>query len=419
MATLLDSLTSLVAPATGQIADRLNESEVTVASGLPSVFASVLGGLVTKANNPTTFRPIFDLITSRPPGTDLPVDAQSVVGAFVAGGAAAATGTKFLNMAFAGHTNAVANLLTRTAGFQNEASGAALLSLAGPLVLGALGKRVRDDGLDSSGLANLLTRERDNIFDTMPAGVSSLISSVGEGVPQLETPVWNRATTSTRQYADTGAGDRRPWVWPIVGLATLGLVWFALSHRNGQPPHAATVVDTATNRSGSVVGTAGGEVSSGLGTLGSFAKRALPNGVELDIPANGIESNLIMFIEDPSRTVDKTTWFEFDRLNFATSSAKLLPGSQEQIGNMVAILKAYPAVKVKIGGYTDNVGDPVANLQLSQERANAVKQAIVHDGVGANRIVAEGYGEQHPVADNSTEGGRAQNRRIALRVTAK
>jgi outer membrane protein OmpA-like peptidoglycan-associated protein len=86
---------------------------------------------------------------------------------------------------------------------------------------------------------------------------------------------------------------------------------------------------------------------------------------------------------------------------------------------MVAILKAYPAVKVKIGGYTDNVGAPAANLRLSQERADAVKQAIVHDGVGANRIVAEGYGEQHPVADNTTEGGRAQNRRIALRVTAK
>jgi outer membrane protein OmpA-like peptidoglycan-associated protein len=286
-------------------------------------------------------------------------------------------------------------------------------------VLGALGKRVRDDGLDSSGLANLLTHERDDIFDAMPAGVSSLISSAGQGVPQLETPVWNRSATTARQYADTNAADRRPWVWPIVGLATLGLVWFALSHRNIRAPHGAAVVDTAMSRGGAVVGTAGGEVSSGLGSLGAFTKRALPNGVELDIPANGIESQLITFIEEPSRTVDKNTWFEFDRLNFATGSAKLLPGSQEQIGNMVAILKAYPAVKVKIGGYTDNVGAPAANLRLSQERADAVKQAIIHDGVGANRIVAEGYGEQHPVADNTTEGGRAQNRRIALRVTAK
>ncbi|HEV8234533.1 MAG TPA: OmpA family protein [Gemmatimonadaceae bacterium] len=419
MATLLESLKSLVAPATAQIADRLGEPAAVVSSGLPSVFASVLGGLVSKANNQTAFRPIFDLITSRPPGTELPVDAQSVLGAFVAGGAAAATGTKFLNMAFAGHTNAVANLLTRTLGFQKETSGATLLSLAGPLVLGALGKRVRDDGLDSSGLGNLLTRERDDIFDAMPAGVSSLISSAGQGVPQLETPVWNRAATTARQYADTSAADRRPWVWPIVGLATLGLVWFALSHRNIRAPHGAAVVDTTISRGGGVVGSAGGEVSSGLGSLGAFTKRALPNGVELDIPANGIESELITFIEEPSRTVDKNTWFEFDRLNFATGSAKLLPGSQEQIGNMVAILKAYPAVKVKIGGYTDNVGAPAANLRLSQERADAVKQAIVHDGVGANRIVAEGYGEQHPVADNTTEGGRAQNRRIALRVTAK
>jgi OOP family OmpA-OmpF porin len=417
MATLLESLKSLVGPATGQIADRLGESEDAVSSGLPSVFASVLGGLVTKVNNPTAFRPIFDLITSRPPGVDLPADAQSVLGAFVAGGSVAATGTKFLNMVFGGQTNAVASLLTRTLGFGNQSSGAALLSLAGPLVFGALGKRVRDDGLDSSGLADLLSRERDNIFDAMPAGVSSLVSSTAP--PQFETPEWNRTATTARQYADTSSADRRRWVWPIVGLATLGLVWLALSHRSARPPHGAAVVDTTISRGGAVVGTAGGEVSSDLGGLGSFTKRALPNGVELDIPANGIESKLITFIEEPSRPVDRNTWFEFDRLNFATGSAKFLPGSQEQIGNMVAILKAYPSVKVKIGGYTDNVGDPAGNLRLSRQRADAVKQSIIHDGVAASRVVAEGYGEQHPVADNSTEGGRAQNRRIALRVTAK
>ena len=417
MATLLESLKSLVAPATGQIADRLGESEDTVSSGVPTVIASVLGGLVTKASNPSAFRPIFDLITSRPPGADLPADAQSVLGAFVAGGSVAATGTKFLNMVFGGQTNAVASLLARTIGLRNQSSGAALLSLAGPLVLGALGKRVRDDGLDSSGLADLLTRERDNIFDAMPAGVSSLISSTA--TPQIESPEWNRAATTARQYADVNAADRRRWVWPIVGLATLGLVWLALSHRNARPPQGAAVVDTTIGRGGGAVGTAGGEVSSGIGSLGSFTKRALPNGVELDIPANGIESQLIMFIEDPSRSVDKNTWFEFDRLNFATGSAKILPASQEQLSNIVAVMKAYPAVKVKIGGYTDNVGDPAANLRLSQQRANAVRQAIVHDGVAPNRIGAEGYGEQHPVADNSTEEGRAQNRRIALRVTAK
>jgi outer membrane protein OmpA-like peptidoglycan-associated protein len=83
------------------------------------------------------------------------------------------------------------------------------------------------------------------------------------------------------------------------------------------------------------------------------------------------------------------------------------------------ILKAYPNVHVRIGGYTDNQGDGAANLKLSQDRADDVMQQIVVLGVDPTRMDAKGYGEDHPVADNSTEAGRAQNRRISLRVTQK
>lgn len=74
---------------------------------------------------------------------------------------------------------------------------------------------------------------------------------------------------------------------------------------------------------------------------------------------------------------------------------------------------------VKIGGYTDNTGDPTTNKSLSEARAKNVMDALVSKGVDASRLDTEGYGDQHPVADNSTEEGRAQNRRIALRVTQK
>ena len=65
------------------------------------------------------------------------------------------------------------------------------------------------------------------------------------------------------------------------------------------------------------------------------------------------------------------------------------------------------------------MGDPAANVRLSQSRADAVKADLVRRGVADGRLEAEGYGEQHPVADNATESGRAQNRRIAMRVTKK
>jgi len=93
--------------------------------------------------------------------------------------------------------------------------------------------------------------------------------------------------------------------------------------------------------------------------------------------------------------------------------------SGEQINNIAEIMKGYPKVKIKLGGYTDNTGNEAKNMTLSQNRADAVKAALVDKGIAADRIVTEGYGIQHPVASNDTPEGRAQNRRIALRVDTK
>lgn len=152
----------------------------------------------------------------------------------------------------------------------------------------------------------------------------------------------------------------------------------------------------------------------------SVFKKTLTSGVELlGALSNGIESKLISFIEDKNKQVDKTTWFSFDRLLFETGKSTLKAESQEQLKNMSEILKAYPAVELKIGGYTDNVGDAKKNLALSDERAKSVLAELVKLGVAESRLKAEGYGDQHPVADNATEEGKAQNRRIDVRVTKK
>lgn len=113
------------------------------------------------------------------------------------------------------------------------------------------------------------------------------------------------------------------------------------------------------------------------------------------------------------------SWRAADDRRGVLTSATLKPESQEQLRNIAEILKAYPRVNVRIGGYTDNVGDSQANLRLSQDRADNVMKELAALGVASERMTAEGYGDQHPVGDNSTERGRAMNRRIALRVTEK
>lgn len=160
------------------------------------------------------------------------------------------------------------------------------------------------------------------------------------------------------------------------------------------------------------------KVSTPNANLGEFGVQKLVSGVELNIPENGIESKLLAFIKSDS-PVDKTTWFDFDRLLFETGNATLKAESQEQLKNVVEILKAYPAVNLKLGGYTDNTGTAAGNLKLSQDRANSVRVELEKMGIASDRLEAEGYGQEHPVASNDSEEGRAQNRRISVRVTKK
>ena len=206
-------------------------------------------------------------------------------------------------------------------------------------------------------------------------------------------------------------------VFPLfVAIAVGAVAFLGLRDCNCDVPntaHAATHSEAAETPATSPFGAAMME------KLGKFSSRKLASGVELNIPENGIENKLVMFIEDKDKPVDKATWFDFDRLLFETGKSALQPASEEQLKNIGEIMKAYPQVEIKLGGYTDNKGDAVINKALSQKRAESVMQELVAKGIDAKRIVAEGFGQEFPVASNDTEEGRQQNRRVSARVTKK
>ena len=104
-------------------------------------------------------------------------------------------------------------------------------------------------------------------------------------------------------------------------------------------------------------------------------------------------------------------------INFPTNSAEIPAAGKTMLQHASAAFKQLPSgTVVEIAGYTDNTGDPAANVQLSQQRADAVRAALVSSGVDPSMLVAKGYGSANPAASNDTAEGKFRNRRIEYRV---
>ncbi len=106
---------------------------------------------------------------------------------------------------------------------------------------------------------------------------------------------------------------------------------------------------------------------------------------------------------------------EQSTIQFAVGSAAVRPASDGVLDRIAREALACPGV-LRIEGYTDNVGDEASNLELSRKRAEAVLGALLRRGVPGERLMAEGFGADKPVANNNDGMGRARNRRIEIRV---
>ena len=101
-------------------------------------------------------------------------------------------------------------------------------------------------------------------------------------------------------------------------------------------------------------------------------------------------------------------------IHFDTAKATITPDSEQTLTEIVKLLSDSQDLKLRVEGYTDNVGQPAANQALSERRAQAVVAWLTAHGVTATRLAAKGIGQANPVADNATEDGRAKNRRVEL-----
>lgn len=371
----------------GEIASRFSQPKEAVSQGLESSTACLLSGLANKAGDSTWMSQLFKLVSNAPSNVNVSDLTSAVADPARASSATSSlldSGKNFLSLAFGGNQSSIFDAVGKSTGLRSGVVSS-LMSMAAPLMMSALGRLVRDDRMNPGGLGRLLVNEAVGVRDHLPAGVSTLLNA-----PPVPT-----VTPSTRPVAlgtvQEETRSSRVWLWLIPALLFVPLLFYWASRAR----HSA------------------------VPSVQGFVVRMLPGNVSLNIPPNGIEARLLAFIQNPTKAIEPPTWFDFDRLVFDTDSATLRSESQEQLRNVAAILNAYPNVHIKIGGYTDNSGDAQHNQTLSQDRANGVKDQLVALGISPDRLEARGYGEQFPVADNSTEEGRAKNRRVSVRVTQK
>jgi OmpA-OmpF porin, OOP family len=412
-----DQLTSA---AMGKISEFLGESSQNTQSAIGAAMPTILGGLMEKASTTEGAGSLLGMLNKDGHDGSLLGGLGDMLGSSDGISGLLSGGSGIISSIFGDKVGGIVELIANVSGIK-KSSSSSLLSMAAPILMGVLGKQVTSQGLGISGLANLLMGQKDAVKAALPAGAGSLLNIAGLG--DFLGGAKSSSNSSVSNDEETTGGGFNFWPWLIAAALALG-AWYFLKSCKGNDATAVTdslavQTEIAGDSLSSMASAVGDSAASTIAAVGDMFSKKLSSGFEIKGASTGIENSLISFIEDGSKAVDKTTWFNFDNMLFDTGKSTIKPESQVQITNLVEILKAFPNVSLKIGGYTDNVGDAKSNLKLSADRAAAVVAALKAAGIDGKRLESEGYGQEHPVASNDTEEGRTQNRRIAARVTAK
>lgn len=434
---VIDLIKGQLGPAlVSQAASQFGESESGISKAIGGLLPAVVGGLANNADNPG----VVDAITK--------ASSSGILGNLLGGSSNNPIITSLLSSLFGDKISGLVNSIASFSGISNNSAGS-LLNLVTGATVGTVGKYAADNNLGASGISSLLNDQKGIISSLLPAGlslasfglgaenwfgqaketVSSVTSTakdnIAEGVATARENVSEGAREIREQFENNnnnqGGGSIWKWLLPLLLLIAAGyFLW-----KQCEKKQTTTTMTSTSDSTGTSSDTAA-TTSTPTATAAPAAKTDENidlNGVMLKGYKGGMEDQMISFLKtdgyknaaDDSALKDK--WYDFDHVNFKMgSSTELEAGSQGQLDNLVAILKAFPDAKIKIGGYTDKTGNEASNVKLSQARADFIKAALAKAGVGAQVLGAEGYGSKFAKVDaKASDAERAADRKMSVR----
>jgi outer membrane protein OmpA-like peptidoglycan-associated protein len=265
------------------------------------------------------------------------------------------------------------------------------------------------------------------------ATAAVVTATVAATTAAASTPTRETTTATAAAYTDTtvaatgGSMGWLKWFVPILLLGAAFLLWRSCNNKETAVANDDIKKDTTTTTNvvapiaqKVTLDTITGVVNYDLGAAGDLD---LGGGVKLTgIAKDGFENTLVNFIKTGKiDTVDKkANWFNLHDVQFISGkTAYATPKALQQIKNVAAILKAYPNVVLKLGGYTDVSGDATKNKALSDSRAKQVMKDLIANGAAATQIKeALGYGSEFAEAKLGDKEGMARDRKTAAKVAA-
>jgi outer membrane protein OmpA-like peptidoglycan-associated protein len=384
MATnLIEVANSLFTPnVVSKISSLIGETPAKTGQALATVVPSLAGVACNEASTSGGASKLYSLIST----TKFPDNLSTNLAGLLSGGAATdsllKTGSGLISSVLGDRAGGVANLIANSTGIRFS-SASTLLNLAATLFFGVLGRHLTTAGTQASGLSSFLASHRDNVLQAIPSGLGNALGLNHNSDICGAAPV---PAVGPVAVAETQKKGVPIWWWllPLLLLLAAFLWWRSCNAPTG--PKMASIT--------------------------------LPCGTVLSVEEGYFTYNLANYMLKGSDTELPKT-FVFDHLNFDSATTNLTPESKPTVTNLIAILKCYPTMSVKLEGHTDSTGDPEANKKLSLDRAEAVKALLVAGGVDAGRIDTAGWGQEKPITSNDTEEGRARNRRTELTVIKK